>query len=342
MLFETMTGAVSRRRALGALAGASAVVPGLALGGVQAGAAPRGGGTMRPLDVMDPRENLYGFAKMWGTIGEKAVISAYHGTQYAIIGKERARPLFNFCGFGNIRNVIQPDGTVKVMGKECSVFTDLHTGEVLDTWDNPWTGEKVKVYSFYNDAFRGSLGLTKKVYQVNGSTTVNNSTGEGAGEAAEEPFLLPWQKFGDQYLLGWDYAHEYPNPVTKALWPKASTGPVVNPSEHFTIYTPVDEIDDRSLASARYHAGFTRQGPWWPWMMMGESGVDGVLMGRMHSYKITGTAEDILPAVRRHVERVRPDLFEEPTDGPDHGVVDTWGRYARDVAPEVPAKKGGK
>ena len=46
--------------------------------------------------------------------------------------------------------------------------------------------------------------------------------------------------------------------------------------------------------------------------------------------------------MRRHVERVRPDLFEEPTEGPDHGVVDTWGRYARDVAPEVPAGEGSE
>ncbi|MBT0671020.1 DUF1838 family protein [Novosphingobium profundi] len=332
MLFETMTGAVSRRAALGGLAGIGA---GLAAAPGFAAASPTPRASMRPLDVTDARDNLYGFAKMWGTIGDKAVISAYHGTQYAIVGKTRAQPLFNFCGFGNIRNVIQPDGSVKVMGKECSVFTDLHTGEVLDTWDNPWIGERVKVYPFYNDAFRGSLGLTRKVYEVNGSKTVNNATGDGAASTGAEPFRLPWQKFGDQYLLSWDYAHEYENPVTKAGWPKASTGRWVNPSEHFTIYTPIAEIDDRSVASARYHAGFMRQGPWWPWMMMGESGVDGVLMGRMHSYKITGTVEDILPAVRERVERDRPDLFEEPTDGPDLGVVDTWGRYAKDVPPEV-------
>ena len=114
------------------------------------------------------------------------------------------------------------------------------------------------------------------------------------------------------------------------------TGPVINPSEHFTIFTPAAAIDDRSVVSARYHAGFTRQGPWWPWMKMGQSGVQGVLMGRMHSYKITGGPEDVPKAVLKRVERDRPDLLDEPTDGPDEGVQDTFMRYAEEVAPEAP------
>lgn len=323
MLIDTMMRGVSRRSALAGL---------LAAGGAAAATAPTG--DRRPLDVMDPRDNLYGFAKLWGTVGPKAVISAYQGVQYAVVGRQRARPLFGFAGFGNIRNTIRPDGTVKVLGKECGYFTDLATGQILDRWTNPWTGETVDVYSFLNDAFRGSLGLTRKVYQVGDSKTVNNDQGQGGGEG--EPFRLPWQRIGDQYLLGWDYAHEYTNPVTPEGWPKASSGRRINPSEHFVLYAPQAEIDDRSLPSARYTGGFLRQGPWWPWMKMGGSGVDGVLMGRMHTYKITGTVDDVPRAVLARVLKDRPDLLEEPTDGPDKGVVDTFGKYARDVPPEVP------
>ena len=49
---------------------------------------------------------------------------------------------------------------IKVMGKECGYFTDLASGEILDVWDNPWTGERCEVFAFLNDQFRGSLGLT--------------------------------------------------------------------------------------------------------------------------------------------------------------------------------------
>jgi len=332
MLLDTMMGATSRRALLGGGLGLMAAGPALAAG------ARAGRGPIRPLDVEDPRENLYGFAKMWGTIGPKPVISGYQGIQYGVVGKKRAVPLFGYYGFGNIRNTIRPDGSVKVLGKECAYFVDLASGKVMDFWDNPWTGERVEVYNFFNDAFRGSLGLTRKVYEVNGSKTVNNDTGpkDPSKAAAAEPFRLPWQVVGDQYLLGWDYAHEYVNPVSPEGWPKASSGRVINPSEHFVLYTPRAEIDDRSVESARYMGGFMRQAPWWPWMKMGQSGVDGVLIGRMHSYKITGTHDDIPRAVLDRVVKDRPDLLDAPTDGPDLGVVDTFGKYAREVAPETP------
>ncbi len=328
MIYEAVCAAVSRRSLMGGMAGlaAASAVP---------AAAARGPRNLRPLDIMDPRDNLYGFAKMWGTIGPKAVLSGYQGVQYAVVGNQRAKPVFGYCGFGNIRNAIQSDGSVRVIGKECGYFTDLATGEILDHWDNPWTGERVEVFNFVNDKFRGTLGLTRKVFKVGDGETVNNDTGKGTATAAAEPYRLPWQAIGDQYLLGWDYAHEYTNPVTPAGWPKASTGVRVNPSEHFTLFTPRAEIDDRDLLSARYTGGFMRQAPWWPWMRMGQSGVQGVLMGRMHTYKITGGMDDVPPAVRKRVERDRPDLFEEPQDGPDLGVIGTLEHYAQQVPPEV-------
>lgn len=334
MIQEMMFRSLSRRSMFGGLAGAAAMaapVPAL-------GATARTKGDIRPLDITDPRENLYGFGKMWGTLGPKSVLSGYQGVQYAIVGDKRAVPLFGYCGFGNNRNIVQPDGSLKVLGKECGYFTDLATGEILDHWDNPWTGERVEVFPFLNDRWRGTLTLEQKVFKVGDSETVNNDKGSKGDTKAQKakPFLLPWQRIGDQYLLSWDYAHEYTNPVTPEGWPKASTGRRVNPSEHFTIFTPTAEIDDRSVESARFHAGFMRQAPWWPWMRMGQSGVNGVLMGRMHSYKITGTVEDIPKSVLKRVERDRPDLLEQPTDGPDEGVRGTLEAYAEDVPPEVP------
>jgi len=86
MFYESFLHSVSRRAALGGILGA-----GIALAAAPAAAARRSG-TIRPLDINDPRENLYGFAKMWGTIGPKAVLSGYQGVQYAVVGTQRAGP----------------------------------------------------------------------------------------------------------------------------------------------------------------------------------------------------------------------------------------------------------
>ena len=68
MFYEAFHETVSRRSFFGAVSGAAifaAVTPAVA----------KTAGNVRPLDIHDPRENLYGFAKMWGTIGDKAVFA---------------------------------------------------------------------------------------------------------------------------------------------------------------------------------------------------------------------------------------------------------------------------
>ncbi len=44
-------------------------------------------------------------------------------------------------------------------GKETGFFYDLRTGEVIETWDNPFTGETVEVFPFLNDKIGGELTL---------------------------------------------------------------------------------------------------------------------------------------------------------------------------------------
>ena len=171
------------------------------------------------------------------------------------------------------------------------------------------------------------------------STLMNEADAKGAPGAA--PFILPWQRIGDQYLLAWDYAHEYDNPVTPEGWPKASTGRRINPSEHFMFYVPVAALEDRANLNPPVHASFARQGPWWPWMKMGQSGVDGVLMGRIFSHRITGTTADISPAVLARVKRDRPEMLEPMTTWPTAPVKDSWSYYAENVPPEVAGYRKG-
>lgn len=96
-------------------------------------------------------------------------------------------------------------------------------------------------------------------------------------------------------LLEWDYADRYTNPVTAPGWPRAHIGHNINPSEHFTFTTSLAELHDRDVMSAKYVAGFARLSPWWPWMRMGQSGVEATLFGRMFSVTGARGAADIPP-----------------------------------------------
>ena len=303
--------------------------------------APRddAGGTRRPtrdLDFGIPEDNLYAFAKLWSTLADEPILSSFHGRMFAVVDGRRTMPLFGYAGTGLFQSRLLDNGHVRLRGKETGFFTELGSGRVLSTWENPFTGETVEVYDFLNDRIRGELTTEMPSYRLGESQDEPTLLHEGAGRGADGavPFLLPWEIFGDRVHLGWDYCHSYTNPVDKERWPRASTGPTINPSEHFYFTTSLRELEDRSNPSARYTAGFSRLSPWWPWMRMGESGVDGVLFGRMVSVKAAGRPEDVPRKIYEHVARHHPDYLEAPDDWDDGHPLSTWEAYARDIPPE--------
>jgi hypothetical protein len=303
----------------------------------------RPGGTataVSKLDFSDPFDNLYAFGKLWATYDEKPVYSGFQGLMYARIGDQRLQPLFSYTGFGNFQARILPSGNLRLRGKEVGYFADLSSGEILDSWDNPWTGERVPVFNFLNDRIRGELTSAMPRFQLgdeNDQPTLMNDGTALADADGEVPFILPWERVGDQLLLSWDYTHRYRNPVDPQRWPRASTGEFINPSEHFTFSCQADELEDRDQPCARFNCGFSRLSPWWPWMRMGGSGVDGGLFGRMHSHKRNLGFEDIPPAVLDYTERHHAEYLEPCDDWDDGQPLGTWEAYARDMPPEVPS-----
>ncbi|HJM08645.1 MAG TPA: DUF1838 family protein, partial [Gammaproteobacteria bacterium] len=106
--------------------------------------------TEQLLDFSNPFDNLYAFGKLWGSYDSKPIYSAYKGVQFARIGTKRLIPLFGYTGFGNMQSRLNDDQTINIRGTEGGYFTNLTNGEIIDHWDNPWTGETVEVFPFIN------------------------------------------------------------------------------------------------------------------------------------------------------------------------------------------------
>jgi Protein of unknown function (DUF1838) len=300
-----------------------------------------GGGTGSPplsLDFEDPLDNLYAFGKLWATYADEPVFSAFHGTMFGMVGNARLKPLFGYTGFGGFQARHLTNGHVRLRGKETGFFTDLETGDILENWHNPYTGETVEVFNFFNDRIRGELTPNMPVFQFGDADDIPTLMNDGSARVNADgsvPFILPWERYGQQVLLSWDYTHRYRNPVTPELWPRASTGDFINPSEHFTFSSSATELEDRSNPCARFNCGFTRLSPWWPWMKMGQSQRDGVLFGRMHSHKQNRGFEDIPPKVLAYAEKHHPQYLEPCNDWDDGFPIGTWEAYARSVPAEV-------
>ena len=70
-------------------------------------------------------------------------------------------------------------------------------------------------------------------------------------------------------------------------------------------------------------------------MRMGQSGVEGMLFGRMHSHKSNRGFDDIPADVLAYAEQHHPEYLEPCTDWDDGHPIGTWEAYARDVPPET-------
>ncbi len=289
-----------------------------------------------PLDYKDPQDNLYAFGKIWAGF-EEPKYGAYHGIMYGRTGQERHKPLFGYTGTGVMQAKFDDDSNLLIRGKETGFFTDLATGEILEEWLNPYTNERVKPFNFLNDV---GAKLTTKMPRFffgteNDEPTLMNE-GTHIEQNGEVPFILPFESYGDDLLLGWDYAHGYVNPVTKDKWPKAHTGEKISPSEHFTFRMSKSELEDRSSPSCRFVAGFSRVSEWWPWMKMGgHEFQNGVCFGRMFSHKGLPGYQDIPAKLLAYIEMNHPESLEVPEKWESLKPNGTWEKYAQEVPPEV-------
>ena len=236
------------------------------------------------LNYADPADNLYAFGKLWAGYDEP-VIGGFHGLMYARFNNQRMIPVFGYTGTGALHAKFDDDGYLWLKSRETGYFTDLETGDILETWYNPFTEKTVEVYHFYNDVLVGRIGKEIPKFfigAVGDSPTLMNEGTVFPDEDGNYPFVLPFQFYGDDMMLSWDYTHEHTNPVAKEGWPRSSTGNRITPSEHFTFNFSRRELEDRSIPSSRFTAGFTRISEFWPFMEMGGTPFEnGALFGRM-------------------------------------------------------------
>ena len=87
---------------------------------------------------------------MCSTIDGEAVTYWWHGKAYSRRQGERDKLLFLVEGM-NVRQCTTVDDGYKLVSREILLYKDPKTGEVLSTWDNPWTGETVDVLHVAND-----------------------------------------------------------------------------------------------------------------------------------------------------------------------------------------------
>ncbi len=317
---------MNRRLMLGA---AAASLGAASLGTVITGCASVGGkakppAPQIPLAFDDPVWNREANARLEADTDGTQVYGRCTGVICGVRPGEAVRSLMNFEVFSTIRVLRQSDGSYQRMTKETVFYVDPATGATLDEWDNPYTGERVKVVDVANDPYNWMIASTMQPPAMPGLVTTGQATPGG------KPFLLNWMSFGpDTVVLTVDGHAYYPNRLDPAKWPRESAGKMIQSSELFRYFIRREDLENPALTHVPSNGSWVRVQPWLPWMLMGTTPGHVMYDGLFHRYRTL----DYFPAPV--LERIRtryPQYLTAPTTwyGPNYSSLE---HYAREQTP---------
>ena len=253
-----------------------------------------------PLDLKTDAGSVEAMVKMRCSLDQtEDVILWWNGTVFAQMPQKAPSALLGFEGYNICRAEKQADGVWRLLTRELTFYRDLKTGEIIDQWDNPYTGVRNDVLQVANDPVNNVL----------------NPPGR--------PSVMPWVEAGDQLMLTMNIPLAYPNPLSPTDFPKQSSGEMYEGSEHFMFFVPRADIDNSDLKQATVAYGWTRIGPWLPWMEMGQA--PGNLLYIAQGNKKASISE--LPAdIQERVRTTYPEYATAPKQWVEPNMT-SWTVY---------------
>ena len=242
----------------------------------------------QPLDPDVPADALLAMRKIQCSLvdGEPTVYF-FEGNAFSRIPGERDRLLFSYEAF-NVRTCVStPDGGFRIVSREVLFYQDPRSGEIVNTWTNPWTGEDVEVLHVANDP-------------------VNNGF---SPEGRFGPFSLGATYADDTGWLRFEVPLFYTNPLGGEY--QEYVGGTYQAIEMFTFFfdradvlsTDDDEAEGTTVA-------WSRVAQWLPWMKMG--GRVGYMVFSGAGKRLEGGYADLPANVRAEVEANYPVYTEPP------------------------------
>jgi hypothetical protein len=265
-------------------------------------------------------------AKIEGDTAPGKFVNGYvTGSVMGVSDNEAVKPLFGFEVFSSIRVIKQPNGDYQRLCRELIFYRDLKTGELMDSWLNPYTNEEVKVVDVANDPFN---------YIISDHFPDPPSYGGlNTQKPPRRPLIRDWVLLNDDtVVLTSDIHLYYRNALDPAVWVRESAGPMNRVSELFRYAIRREDIENDSLTHMPHSGVWNRITPWLPWMLMGTSPGHIVYAGTFSSVPSVDHVPEVV------ARRVR-ERFPQYTVAPEKWVDPSFSsleNYARTQKPAKP------
>ena len=266
---------MNRREIMGAMG----ILPALIAGPNLAAASP----PLGPLSFASAEEELRAFIRMKGALQPVDVPLWYFGTLYAQMPDGTSTPLLGFQGLEYARLERQPDGAYRLSETMTTCFTDIVTGEFIDEFQNPITGQLNKV------APNVASGASYDFSTTQAKPLFGNYTATAAGLGAS------WTESAGHVWMS--YRRTYPD-----VWRAPA-------SEYITFHAPRAAFRRSSTAFLPATFFSTTVLPWFRWLEMGTR--PGWTLWHANGYKFQSLDELPRPLLA-HLKQRHPQALVTP------------------------------
>jgi hypothetical protein len=200
----------------------------------------------RTLDLTAPQDALTAMIKMRGSLLPEDVPHWYYGTIYAVLPGKAPLPMVDFEGSEIDYYEKQPNGSYHGYAATASFFRDTRTGKLIDTFDNPITGER-------NEVRPNTISVKAHyIYSENGYKRSDDP--RPLNKNASIADTLHWREIKDDIWL-----------TTRRAYPAG-----VAMGEHQLIRGSLAELHDPNTVKVHTTAAPTFVAPWLHWMDMND------------------------------------------------------------------------
>ncbi len=245
----------------------------------------------------------------------------FEGRTYARVPGEKDTHIFNVLGI-NVRHCSMVEDEergkgFRSVGREIMVYMDPETNEILDKWENPWTGKTVDVVHVANDP----VNMRAYRYEKNADGTdandwVGRQYGNMVASSAEVPLF-------------------YSNPLGGEF--QAYVGGTYHAMEIFNMFYDTKKLTSRRTASiGESLIAWSRVAQWLPWMEMGSK-------PGLQIFNATGFSTfdyDKVPARLQEILDERYPLYKTPPPLDDPRPNETsWTVFKKYMEGKKPEKE---
>lgn len=253
---------------------------------------------------------------------EDPTVYYWEGTVYSVIRGEKDRHLFDVIAM-NTRQCEAFEDPVRGVGsrsvsREVMFYLDPDTGEILRTWDNPWTGENVEVLHVANDP-------------VNSRRPSWSRNEEGEPTASFDPIVM-----GDYAYRGGGAALLfYDNPLGGDY--QDYVGNKYQAAEFLTWTAPLADISDADTPHVVDNViSWGRISRWLPWMKMG--GREGVLVFYTGGLRLNSW-DEMPEQIKQEIRTNHPAYVAPPPVDDDRPNDTSWTVAKRHIDAKRAAAK---